>query len=344
MKTPRGWVSFAAAAWFMWFAAAEGAPAPAKLTFGAASNLGNALMYISVDKGFFAKHGIDAKLRIIETGPALSKSLDAGELDISIAALSNIPVALERGLKARALLAFTGAAYTQPADDNVLAIVVRPDSGINTLEDLKGKKVGVSFGNTNDMYLQEMLRKNRIPPSALDRLNVAPSNSVSLFDTGGVAAMVMWEPYNTMMLDKVKGSRLLVRGGGYVCFCSQVHGLPPTVYKDRDVTQRVVDAMAEAASYLRDPKNLDDVSQIAARYIRGLDVDIVKRTLKYASFDPRLGKNTFKAFNIAVEQLIAQKKMKAPFDPAKYYDTSFIQRTMERHPEWFKDLPRPQEG
>ena len=332
-------LAWVAAAVVVWVFSAEGAPQPVKLNFGAANNIGNMLMYTTVDKGFFAKHGIDAKLTVRDSGVELSKSLDAGELDIYIAALSNIPVALERGLDARAILAFTGSAYTKPADDEAFAIVVRPDSGINTLQDLKGKKVGVAFGNTQDFYLQELLKKNGIPLSAVNRLNVSVSNSVSLFDTGGVPAMVMVEPYNTMMLDKVKGSRVLSRGGGYVCYCSQVHGLPGRIYKDRDVTQRVVDAMSEAAFYLRDPKNLDDVAQIATRYIRGLEPDLVKRTFKYTSFDPRLGKNTFKAFNLAVEQLIAQKRMTKPFDPEKYYDTTFIQRTMERHPEWFKDLP-----
>ena len=32
-------------------------------------------------------------------------------------------------------------------------------------------------------------------------------------------------------------------------------------------------------------------------------------------------------------------KMKQAFDPAKYYDTSFIERAMKDHPEWFNDLP-----
>jgi hypothetical protein len=53
----------------------------------------------------------------------------------------------------------------------------------------------------------------------------------------------------------------------------------------------------------------------------------------------RLGKNSMKAFNDAVQVLIVQKKMKQPFDPAKYYDTSFIDRAMKEHPEWFDDLP-----
>ena len=36
----------------------------------------------------------------------------------------------------------------------------------------------------------------------------------------------------------------------------------------------------------------------------------------------------------------SQKKMKSAFDPMKYYDPTFIENTVKRHPEWFKDLPK----
>src|SRR5712692_4360115 len=259
--------------------------------------------------------------------------------DVGAANVSNIPVALERGLDVRAIVGYVGSSFAKSTDDNMLGIAVRPDSGINSITDLKGKSVGTTFGSINDMYLVEILRKNGVSESAVNRINSTPGAMVALFDTGKVDAMAVWEPYLTRMLEKVMGAKLIARGGDLVCFCAAAHGKPERIYKDRDVTQKYVNAMSEAARFVRDPKNLDEVGSIGARYIPGMDADLIKRTHKYWGYDMRIGKNSFKAFNEAVEVLIAQKKMKQPFDPAKYYDTSFIERTMKEHPEWFNDLP-----
>jgi ABC-type nitrate/sulfonate/bicarbonate transport system substrate-binding protein len=321
-------------------ATAAGADAATpQFNVGAVNNTGGLVVFVAVDKGFFAKHGLDAKVVVRNTGPEISKALDAGEIDVGAANVSNIPVALERGLDVRAIVGYVGGSFAKSTDDNMLGIVVRPDAEIASIADLKGKSVGTTFGSINDMYLVEIARKNGVPEAAINRINSTPAGMVALFDTGKVGAMAVWEPYLTRMLEKVKGAKVIARGGDHVCFCAAAHGKPERLYKDRNVTQRYVNAMAEAARFVRDPKNLDEVGSIGARYIAGMDADLIKRTHKYWVYDMRIGKNSFKAFNEAVEVLIAQKKMKQPFDPAKYYDTSFIERAMKEHPEWFDDLP-----
>ena len=86
--------------------------------------------------------------------------------------------------------------------------------------------------------------------------------------------------------------------------------------------------MAEAARYLRDQKNADEVAKIGSRFVRGMTADLVKRTTKHVIYDARIGGGTADAFRASVKLLIAQKKMKKPYDPAKYLDTSFIDSTI----------------
>lgn len=309
-----------------------------ELKVGAASNIGGMIVFIAQDKGFFAKHGLDAKVVVRNTGSALTKSLRAGEIDFAPAAFTNLPVALAKGIKLRGVVGYLGASFSKPYHDGNVGVVARADSAIAKAGDLKGKKLGVTFGSTVDVYMRAYLKKNGIALTDINRVNVRPPSLVSILDSGGVDAIVAWEPNLTRALDKVKGSKLIARGGDNVCFCAVMHGNPDTVYKDKKRTQAFVDAMSEAAHYLRDPKNRDEVSKIGSRFVRGMTADLVKRTIQHVVYDARIGKGTAEAFKLSVKQLIAQKKMKAPYDPANYLDTSFIESTMKRHPEWFADL------
>src|SRR5262249_26032942 len=42
---------------------------------GAVNNTGGLVVFVAVDKGFFAKHGIDGKVVVRNTGPEISKAL-----------------------------------------------------------------------------------------------------------------------------------------------------------------------------------------------------------------------------------------------------------------------------
>ncbi len=316
------------------------APAAAQgLRIGAVTNVGGMVVFVAQDKGFFAKHGLDAKVVTRNSGPQLTKSLRAGEIDFAPAAFTNLPAALERGIDLRGVVGYVGSSYSKSTSDTMMGIAARPGTGIESIADLEGRKVGVAFGGTGDLYLRMVLVRNGMTVADLDRINVRPPSFVSIFDSGGVEAITAWEPALTRLLDKVAGSRLVLRGGDYVCFCAVLHGTPETVLGDRGRTGKFVDAISEAAAFARDPANAEEVAQIGARFIRGMSPDLVKRTLRHVVYDPRLGENTRKAFDFSVEQLIAQKKMKRPYDPANYLELSFIDSTMKRHPEWFADLP-----
>lgn len=305
---------------------------------GAAGNVGGMIVFIAQAKGFFAKNGIDAKVVTRQTGGALTKSLRAGEMDYAPAAFTNLPAALEKGMKVKAFVGYTGASYVKSTSDNFVGIAARAGSGIKTLKDLRGKKLGVTFASTGDLYLRTILRKNGITKRDYNRINTRPPSLVAVLDTGGVDAIVAWEPNLTRALDKVKGSTLIARGGDHVCFCAGLHGFPKKVYGDRKKTQGVVDAMAQAAHWLRNPANLDEAAKIGSRFVRGMTPSLAKRTMPHIVYDVRMGENTKKAFNFAVAELIKQKKMKKPYNPDNYFDFSFINSTMKRHPEWFADL------
>ena len=102
-------ITGAAAFTYAFMAVTSSAFAETKLRVGAASNIGGMIVFVAQDKGFFAKHGLDAKVVVRNTGSALTKSLNAGEIDFAPAAFTNLPVALEKGIKLRGVVGYLGA-------------------------------------------------------------------------------------------------------------------------------------------------------------------------------------------------------------------------------------------
>jgi sulfonate transport system substrate-binding protein len=68
-------------------AAAQPAPLPIKI--GAANATDHAAAFIGVEKGIFAKHGLDAKIEMYQTGPEMIQGLLNGAQDVNI--MGSIP-------------------------------------------------------------------------------------------------------------------------------------------------------------------------------------------------------------------------------------------------------------
>jgi ABC-type nitrate/sulfonate/bicarbonate transport system substrate-binding protein len=76
----------------------------------------------------------------------------------------------------------------------MVAIIAAAGSNIGSIADLKGKKVGVTFGSTGDLYLQLVLQQAGMTVNDIERINVAPPSMTSVLDTGGVEAVATWDP------------------------------------------------------------------------------------------------------------------------------------------------------
>ena len=84
------------------------AQTPTTVTAAIGSNMNHVPSFVGVEKGIFLKHGVDVKLKLLNTGQEMSKALQAGEVELIGAAFSNFPVAVERGMHARGVVGVTG--------------------------------------------------------------------------------------------------------------------------------------------------------------------------------------------------------------------------------------------
>jgi ABC-type nitrate/sulfonate/bicarbonate transport system substrate-binding protein len=309
---------------------------PTVLNAAVGSNVNHVPSFVGVEKGIFLKHGLDVKLKLLNTGQEMSKALQAGEVEIIGSAYSNFPVAVERGMAAKGVVGLTGD-RTSKYSDQAISILTRKASGIAKVEDLVGKRVGLAVGGTADEYLGVLLQKKGIARDKVQILNVPPGNQVSALQGGSVDAVACWEPFGSLVEMKVPDAVLLIRGGGHIGYFINMGVRNDVIEKRPEIVERYVIGMAEATWYSR--RNLDEAAEISTRWVPGLEVAVAKKALGNMTFDARITPHTIAAWEENVKILVEQKKLRAPLPWQQGVEPRFIEKVMKSHPQFFADLP-----
>ncbi|HEV8675321.1 MAG TPA: ABC transporter substrate-binding protein [Methylomirabilota bacterium] len=308
---------------------------PAVLTAAVGNNMNHVPSFVGVEKGIFLKHGVDLKLKVLNTGQEMSKALQAGEVEIIGSAYSNYPLAVERGMSAKGVVGLMGDRSGRYWDQSV-AIWTRKGTGIARIEDLKGRRLGTPAGGTADEYLGVVLKKKGIPRDTVQVLNVLPGNILSALQGGSVEAVACWEPFASQIEAKVPDAVLLSRGGGHIGYYINMAVRDDVVEKSPDLVERYVAGVAEATWYTR--QKPDEAAEISTRWIPGLDAAVARKALAQMVFDARITPHTVAAWEENVQVLLEQKKLRAPVPWQKGIDLRFIEKVMKSHPQFFADL------
>ncbi len=315
------------------------AQTPATLTAAVGNNMNHVPSFVGVEKGIFLRHGVDLKLKVLNTGQEMAKALQAGEVQVIGSAYSNYPLAVERGMAARGVVGQIGD-RTSPYSDDSVSIWTRKGTGITKLEDLAGRRVGTPAGGTADEYLGVVLSKKGIPREKVSIINVPPGNLPSALQGGGVDAVAAWEPFGSQVQSRIPDAVLLIRGGGHIGYFINMAVRNDLIEKSPELVERYVIGMAEATQYTR--QHLDEGAEIATRWIPGLEVAVAKQAMRYMVFDPRITSHTLHSWDQNVKILLEQKKLRSPVPWQQGIELRFIEKVMKSHPQFFADLkPAP---
>jgi taurine transport system substrate-binding protein len=124
-----------------------------------------------------------------DSGADINTAFIAKELDFG--ALGSSPVA--RGLSAPLNIPYKVAFVLDVAGDNE-ALVARNGSGINTIADLKGKRVGTPFASTAHYSLLAALAQNKLSSTDVQLVDLQPQAILAAWDRGDIDAAYTWLP------------------------------------------------------------------------------------------------------------------------------------------------------
>ena len=170
------------------------------------------------------------------SGPPLLEALNVGAIDFGNTGEAPPIFAQAAGAPIQYV------AYEPPAPKGE-AILVPKDSKLNSVADLKGKKVALNKGSNVHYLLVKALEKAGVKYSEIEPVFLAPADARAAFERGAVDAWVIWDPFQAAA-EAATGARTLADGTGIVAN----HQFYLAADKFVDASPRVLDALLEQLS------------------------------------------------------------------------------------------------
>jgi ABC-type nitrate/sulfonate/bicarbonate transport system substrate-binding protein len=93
---------------------------------------------------------------------------------------------------------------------DTVGVMARKGAGINSIADLKGKRISVSTGSTTaNIFIQTVAPAHGLKPGDYQLVNMRPPDQVAAMSAGSVDAMTSFEPYLTVAEKEGIGTMLM---------------------------------------------------------------------------------------------------------------------------------------
>jgi len=246
----------------------------AKINFGYITDFnGTSLLAIAKELGIWEKYNIDARYFSFTNGPLQIQAMGTGDLDFG----------------------YIGpGAFWLPASDqakfisintvgNADRVIVRADSGITSIADLRGKSVAYPGGTSGEQILRLALEAAGMTIDDITPVIMDPSTLVAAFSAGQIDAAGIWYPN----VEVIKQSVEIIELAGNadfedkVAFPNAFVASNSIVANNPDIVARVQAALKEANDYRYN--NLDSTIEMVAKQL-GLDVEVVKKDASNAKY------------------------------------------------------------
>ncbi|MBW2038973.1 MAG: ABC transporter substrate-binding protein [Deltaproteobacteria bacterium] len=220
--------------------------------------------FVAAEKGFFAQEGLEVELVRFQSGTTVVDALVAGRIDANCGSAIVTHWFAEQNVSGRFKI-FLLYGTDSMEDDNTFVVVVKKDSPIKELKDLKGKKVAHFPGVTN-LSLAKAIIRTQIDPEGVIFTEIPPPNLVPALAAGQIDAFFTPEPFGMMAVSKGVGRYLRkspltvlnlekgIPGGAFSFSAKFLKKNPELAIKVKTAVEKAVDYMKthekEARGYL----------------------------------------------------------------------------------------------
>ena len=324
---------------FFTFALFGHAQAQPQLRVAVTSAAENAPFFSGIERGTFAKLGLDAKVDVMPSGVEIANALASGTVDVGLFGTFPFLTAVARGVPV-VLIGHTWNNALMNPQSEILSVIARPGAGVpeGDLTKLKGKKIGVTRGAGGEPYIAGLLAQVGLSVDDVTLVNTAPSNMATALANKDADVIASWEPWPSAALTKVPGSYKVIYGGCKQCYDAGTVVTTKSVITDKaKALELFILGYAQSQAWAR--ANRTEAAKISTRWIPGMDAETLTLALKTLPLDVRLSKNTVEGFaQYSIPLLVREKRIPKAFDPALSIDNRFVAAAQKADPAAFSDL------
>jgi NitT/TauT family transport system substrate-binding protein len=277
----------------------------------------NAPLWVTQEKGFFKKYGLDVQAVLIESGSTSAQSLIAG--DVTFAHMAGAAI-MQSNLRGADAVMIAGVV-------NTLTFQLYTDKSISRPDHFKSKTVGVTrFGSSTDFAMRY----------ALEKYGLDPNKDVTILQLGNVPALL-----SALEAGKIQGAMLSApttlraKKLGYPMLADlqmlgleyQHTGIATTrslIKSKPELVRDFMRAYVEGIHYAKTHRA--ETVEILAKYLRTDDKDILDDTYDSITLNlvPEKPYPTLKGIQIILRELGIKDPNARSAKPEQFVDLTFI--------------------
>ena len=261
--------------------------------------------YVAKEGGLFEKNGLDVT---INTGPSGS---------------AMVPFLVNNQVQAAYGSDLAGVINHQ-VDNNIVAVadgtylanwesVIGRD--IDSLEGLKGKKVGVALGTGAEIFWRRLLDKRKLNYADYTLVNIEAPEMVAALERRDIDGFAVWEPWPTRALTGIKGTKVLATNAGVYNNINFVYMNRGWIEANKATAEKFIKALCEANDIIE--KDRPAAAKMVAKFLK-MPIELATELMPKLEFDMEWKPRSLEAIRDSEHLLLDQKKLKAPLDLSKY--------------------------
>ncbi len=246
--------------------------------------------YVAKESGIFERNGLDVTVNTGTSGSAMIPFLVGNQVQAVFGAEQ-------------------GGVSTHIVDSNVvcvaegtallrwMGVVAR---GVENMEGLKGKKIGLARGTASETLWLAILAKMNMNAADYTIVYVDAPEMIAALERGNIDAYVVWEPWMTRGLRAISNTKILVTNEHIQIIRNLIYMNKSWVQANDAAARGFVRSMIQAAELLRsDPT---ESARMIARFLRQ-DRGLVAELMTKLDYRLNLSADTVSNVQLAITQL-----------------------------------------